>query len=125
MKNALALLIAGFTVSLTAGDLTGTVTLKGTPPAEKDITPLKEDATCGKLAGAATACLLRRRNPGLRVLILERSERFKRRVGESTVEISALFLGRVLGLLQRLFKPDAVAVEILPNEGLLGKGGSS
>ena len=49
MKNALALLIAGFTVSLTAGDLTGTVTLKGTPPAEKDITPLKEDATCGKL----------------------------------------------------------------------------
>jgi plastocyanin len=55
MKNALALLIAGFTVSLTAGDLTGTVTLKGTPPAEKDITPLKEDATCGKLAGAATA----------------------------------------------------------------------
>jgi len=55
MKNALALLIAGFTVSLTAGDLTGTVTLKGTPPAEKDITPLKEDATCGKLPGAATA----------------------------------------------------------------------
>ena len=49
MKNALALLITGFTVSLTAGDFTGTVTLKGTPPAEKDITPLKEDATCGKL----------------------------------------------------------------------------
>ena len=55
MKNALAILITGFTVSLTAGDLTGTVTLKGTPPAEKDITPLREDATCGKLAGAATA----------------------------------------------------------------------
>lgn len=55
MKNALALLIAGFTVSLTAGDLTGTVTLKGTPPAEKDITPLHEDSTCGKLPGAATA----------------------------------------------------------------------
>lgn len=48
MKTALALLIAGFTVSLTAGDLTGTVTLKGTPPAEKPIAPLKEDATCGK-----------------------------------------------------------------------------
>ena len=31
-----------------AADITGTVTLKGTPPAEKDITPLKEDATCGK-----------------------------------------------------------------------------
>lgn len=55
MKNALALLIAGFTISLTAGDLTGTVTLKGTPPAEKDITPLHEDSTCGKLPGAATA----------------------------------------------------------------------
>lgn len=49
MKTALALLIAGFTVSLTAGDFTGTVTLKGTPPAEKDIAPLKEDPTCGKL----------------------------------------------------------------------------
>ena len=33
----------------TAGDLTGTITLKGTPPKEKDITPLKEDANCGKL----------------------------------------------------------------------------
>ena len=35
----------------TAGDLTGTITLKGTPPKEKDITPLKEDANCGKLHG--------------------------------------------------------------------------
>lgn len=33
----------------TAGDITGTITLKGTPPAEKPITPLKEDANCGKL----------------------------------------------------------------------------
>jgi plastocyanin len=33
----------------TAGDITGTITLKGTPPKEKDITPLKDDATCGKL----------------------------------------------------------------------------
>jgi plastocyanin len=33
---------------VTAADITGTVTLKGAPPAEKDITPLKEDATCGK-----------------------------------------------------------------------------
>src|SRR3974390_3051000 len=32
-----------------AGYVTGTITLKGTPPKEKDITPLKEDATCGKL----------------------------------------------------------------------------
>jgi len=32
----------------TAGDITGTVTLKGTPPAEKAIQPLKDDPTCGK-----------------------------------------------------------------------------
>lgn len=31
-----------------AGDITGTVTLSGTPPAEKAITPLKDDAICGK-----------------------------------------------------------------------------
>jgi len=31
-----------------AGDITGKITLKGTAPAEKDITPLKEDANCGK-----------------------------------------------------------------------------
>ena len=31
-----------------AGDISGTVTLSGTPPPEKAITPLKEDATCGK-----------------------------------------------------------------------------
>ena len=32
-----------------AGDITGTISLKGTPPKEKDITPLKDDPTCGKL----------------------------------------------------------------------------
>ena len=52
----------------------------------------------GALAGASTAILLLRRNPRLRVLILERSEQFKRRVGESTVEVSSYFLGRVLDL---------------------------
>ena len=31
-----------------ATDITGTVTLNGTPPAEKPITPLKDDPTCGK-----------------------------------------------------------------------------
>jgi flavin-dependent dehydrogenase len=58
----------------------------------------------GALAGAATVCLLLRRNPKLRILILERSERLKRRVGESTVEISAYFLGRVLGLTEHLLE---------------------
>jgi plastocyanin len=32
-----------------AGDITGTITLKGSAPKEKDITPLKEDPTCGKM----------------------------------------------------------------------------
>ncbi len=49
--------IAGFAVALqfaTAGNITGKVTLNGAAPAEKVITPLKDDATCGKLLGGAT-----------------------------------------------------------------------
>ncbi len=56
----------------------------------------------GALSGAATSLLLLRRNPRLRVLILERSHEFSRRVGESTVEVSAYFIGRVLGLTEHL-----------------------
>jgi len=56
----------------------------------------------GALSGAATATLLHRRNPKLRILILEKSAKFTRRVGESTVEVSAYFLGRVLGLTDHL-----------------------
>jgi plastocyanin len=41
-------LTAAFHVA-SAADIVGTVTLKGTPPAEKEITPLEDDATCGKL----------------------------------------------------------------------------
>ncbi len=44
---AAALVLA--TQTMTAGDITGKITLKGTPPPEKDI-PL--DATCGKLHSA-------------------------------------------------------------------------
>ncbi len=32
-----------------AGDISGTVTLKGTPPPEKEIPQVKDDANCGKL----------------------------------------------------------------------------
>jgi plastocyanin len=32
-----------------AADVTGTITLKGTPPKEKEITPLKDDVNCGRL----------------------------------------------------------------------------
>lgn len=66
----------------------------------------------GALAGSATALLLRRRHPGLRVMIIERSPRFDRKVGESTVEISSYFLTRVLRL------TDHLAREHLPKQGL-------
>ena len=56
----------------------------------------------GALAGAATAIQLQRLQPALKILILEKSEVFGRRVGEATVEISAFFLMRVLGLTQHL-----------------------
>ena len=56
----------------------------------------------GALAGAATAMQLLRRQPGLSVLIVEKSASFPRKVGEATVEVSAYFLGRVLGLTQYL-----------------------
>jgi plastocyanin len=51
MKNIihLAALVAG-SASVLAGDVTGTVTLKGTPPPEKAIAPLTADANCGKAA---------------------------------------------------------------------------
>lgn len=52
----------------------------------------------GSLAGAATAFRLLRENPGLRLLIVEKSAQFSRRVGEATVEVGAYFLGRELGL---------------------------
>src|SRR5437870_8187263 len=40
--------------------------------------------------------------PELKILIVEKSTAFSRRVGEATVEISGYFLGRVLGLTQHL-----------------------
>jgi plastocyanin len=42
-------LLAAILLEARAGDITGVITLKGAPPAEKDITPLKDDATCGAL----------------------------------------------------------------------------
>ncbi len=56
----------------------------------------------GALSGAATATILLRQNPGLRLLIVEKSATLTRRVGEATAEISAYFMGRVLGLTQYL-----------------------
>ncbi len=56
----------------------------------------------GALSGGATATLLLRQNPGIRILIIEKSAKLSRRVGEATVEVSAYFMGRVLGLTQYL-----------------------
>ncbi len=56
----------------------------------------------GALSGAATATLLLRKNPGIRILIVEKSERLTRRVGEATVEVSAYFIGHVLGMTRYL-----------------------
>ena len=56
----------------------------------------------GALSGAATALMLLRERPDLRLLIIEKSPAFKRRVGEATVEVSAYFLTHVLGLMQHL-----------------------
>jgi hypothetical protein len=50
-RNAILLTLtalAGLQVA-TAGEISGTVTLKGTPPPEKEITQVKEDPNCGKL----------------------------------------------------------------------------
>lgn len=58
----------------------------------------------GALSGSATALLAKRRSPGLRILIIDRTESFTRRVGESTVEISSFFLGKVLGLTDYLLE---------------------
>jgi flavin-dependent dehydrogenase len=56
----------------------------------------------GSLSGASAAFCLLQEQPALRVLIVEKSARFTRRVGEATVEISAYFLSRVLGLMRHL-----------------------
>jgi flavin-dependent dehydrogenase len=52
----------------------------------------------GALSGAATATVLLRKNPGIRILIVEKSAKLTRRVGEATVEISGFFMCRVLGM---------------------------
>lgn len=51
----------------------------------------------GAFSGAATALLLKRRSPALRVLIIEKSDVFDHKAAEST-EVSSCFLTRVLGL---------------------------
>lgn len=66
----------------------------------------------GAFAGAATALLLRRQMPSLRVLIVEKLAAFDAKVGEATTEMSAMFLTRRLALWQHLERNH------LPKEGL-------
>jgi plastocyanin len=54
MKKVLATALSLLSTSalmLQAGDISGTITLKGTPPKEADIPAAKDDANCGKLQG--------------------------------------------------------------------------
>jgi plastocyanin len=52
MKKTLLLLSLGIFAACRiagAGDITGTITLKGTPPAAKEITPIKDDPNCAAM----------------------------------------------------------------------------
>lgn len=66
----------------------------------------------GSFSGAALAILLKRWRPATRILLVERHATFNARVGEATVELSAYFLHRVLGLWDHLSR------EHLPKHGL-------
>jgi len=51
MKKSLLLIALGLfaTAQIHAGDVTGTITFKGAAPAEKEITPIKDDPNCAPL----------------------------------------------------------------------------
>lgn len=66
----------------------------------------------GAFSGSALATLLKRWLPSSRILVAESSTAFDHKVGEATVEISAMMLGRVLGL------HDFLARTQLPKHGL-------
>lgn len=71
-------------------------------PASKENAAFDVAIVGGALSGASVATLLLRERPNLRVLIVEKSTAFTRRVGEATVEISTYFLTHSLGLTQYL-----------------------
>ena len=69
-------------------------------PATDDIAEYDVVVIGGALSGGATATLLLRQNPGIRVLILEKSARLSRRVGRSDSGGQRLFHGPSVGLTQ-------------------------
>ena len=52
----------------------------------------------GAFSGAATGLMLKRKHLAARVLIIEKTAEFDRKVGESTTEISSCYMTRILGL---------------------------
>ena len=56
----------------------------------------------GAFSGAATALLLRREAPDLRIAVIERSRHFDRKVGEATTEVSGCFLTKRLAVTHHL-----------------------
>jgi flavin-dependent dehydrogenase len=66
----------------------------------------------GAFSGASAALLLRREQPQLRVLIVEKATAFDAKVGEATTEMSGMFLTRRLAMWHHL------EAEHLPKEGL-------
>ena len=52
----------------------------------------------GAFSGAATALMLKRKHPSARILIIEKTSEFDRKVGESTTELSSCYMTRLLGL---------------------------
>lgn len=56
----------------------------------------------GAFSGAASAVLIKRQFADLRVLVIERTDVFDRKVGESTSEVAGCFLTRVLRMGQHL-----------------------
>lgn len=65
----------------------------------------------GAFSGSATALLLKRAYPELRIAIIEKKTAFDRKVGESAIELSSWFLTRKLGLDRHL------AIKHLPKFG--------
>ena len=56
----------------------------------------------GAFSGAATGIMVKRKRPNARVLIIEKTTEFDRKVGESTTEVSSCYMTRMLGLTQHL-----------------------
>ena len=66
----------------------------------------------GAFSGAATALMVKRKRPEARVLIIEKTTAFDRKVGESTTEVSSCYMTRILGLTHYLGHHQ------LPKQGL-------